>query len=170
MKQGWLVLGLRTDITRADPLRYGLQVFNGILGGFVHSKLFVNVREKASLAYTAFSSYNANKGLILAYAGIDVNKYQEALDIILRQIEDTARGRFSDEELDATRKGFQTQYRMRLDTVDGRILHHLGGELEGCPETIEESLVKVARVTREAVVEAAARTRLDTIYFLKGVS
>src|SRR5690606_39817047 len=97
-------------------------------------------------------------------------KYQEALDIILRQIEDTARGRFSDEELDATRKGFQTQYRMRLDTLDGRILHHLGGELEGCPETIEESLVKVARGTREAVVEAAARRRLDMLCCLKGGS
>lgn len=170
MKQGWLVLGLRTDIRRADPLRYGLQFFNGILGGFVHSKLFINVRERASLAYTAFSSYNANKGLILAYAGIDVNKYDQALEIIKEQIRDTAEGRFSDEEFEATLKGFQTQYRMRLDTVDGRILHHLGGQLEGCPESIDESLARVEQVTREDVMKAAERTRLDTIYFLKGVS
>ncbi len=30
-----------------------LQLFNGIFGGFPHSKLFINVREKASLAYYA---------------------------------------------------------------------------------------------------------------------
>ena len=130
MNQGWIVLGLRTDIRRGDPLRYGLQFFNGILGGFVHSKLFINVREKASLAYSAFSSYNANKGLILAYAGIDVNKFDQALEIIQQQIRDTAEGRFSDEEFDATLKGFQTRYKMNLDTIDGRILHHLGGRLK----------------------------------------
>ena len=170
MKQGWLVLGMRTDIRRSDPLRYGLQFFNGILGGFVHSKLFINVREKASLAYSAFSSYDANKGLILAYAGIDVNKYDQALEIIKRQIRDTAEGRFSDEEFDATLKGFETQYRMRLDSINGMILHHLGGKLEGCPESIDESLEKVAKVTKEDVIEAARRTRLDTVYFLKGVN
>lgn len=170
MNQGWLVLGLRTDIRRGDPMRYGLQFFNGILGGFVHSKLFINVREKASLAYSAFSSYNVNKGLILAYAGIDVGKYEQALEIIQQQIRDTAEGRFTDDEFDATRKGFETQYRMRLDTIDGRILHHLGGRLEGCPETIDESLAQVAKVTKDDVVRAAERVRLDTIFFLKGVS
>jgi len=170
MNQGWLVLGLRTDIRRSDPLRYGLQFFNGILGGFVHSKLFINVREKASLAYSAFSSYNANKGVILAYAGIDVNKYEQALEIIKKQIDDTRAGRFSEEEFEATLKGFETQYRMRLDTPDGRIYHHLGGRLEGCPESIDESLAKVAQVTRDDVIEAAQRVRLDMVYFLKGVS
>lgn len=170
MKQGWLVLGLRTDVRRSDPLRFGLQVFNGILGGFAHSKLFVNVREKASLAYSAYSYYDANKGLILAYAGIDVNKYDQALDIIRQQIQDTSEGRFSHEELDATIRGFVSQYRMRLDSMNGLILHHLGGKLEGCPESIEESLARVSKVTREDVIEAAKRIRLDTIYFLKGVS
>lgn len=170
MNQGWIVLGLRTDIRRGDPLRYGLQFFNGILGGFVHSKLFINVREKASLAYSAFSSYNANKGLILAYAGIDVNKFDQALEIIQQQIRDTAEGRFSDEEFDATLKGFQTRYKMNLDTIDGRILHHLGGRLEGCPESIDESLAKVAQVTKEDVIRAAERVRLDMVYFLKGVN
>ncbi len=106
------------------------------------------MREKASLAYSAFSSYNANKGVILAYAGIDVNKYDQALEIIKKQIDDTGPGALRDEEFEATLKGFETQYRMRLDTPDGRIYHHLGGQLEGCPESIDESMAKVVASDR----------------------
>lgn len=169
MNQGWLVLGLKSDIDRCHPNRYGLLFFNGILGGFVHSKLFVNVREKASLAYAAASSLNANKGILLALAGIDVKKYDQALEIMKRQIEDTVKGAYTDEELEATRRALLTQYRMRLDSADARILFHAGGTVEGCPETIEESLAAIERVGRADIAAAGERLRLDTVYFLKGV-
>lgn len=169
MKQGWLVLGLRTDVRRCDPERYAMMMFNGILGGFVHSKLFINVREKASLAYAAHSMYDSNKGVILAMAGIDVSKYDQALEIMKVQIDDTVAGRFTDDELEATRRALLTQYRMRLDTADGRILFHVGGTAEGCPDTVEQAIAAIEKVSREDVVSAAERLRLDMVYFLKGV-
>lgn len=168
MNQGWLILGLKTDIARSDPDRYGMMFLNGVLGGFVHSKLFANVREKASLAYTASSSYDANKGVLLALAGIDVSKYDQALDIMRKQIDDTLAGDFSDEVLEATRRGLRSQYRMRLDTADGRILFHAGGTAEGAPESIEEATAAIERVGKEDIVRAGERIRLDMIYFLKG--
>lgn len=168
MNQGWLILGLKTDIPRSDPRRYGMAFLNGILGGFVHSKLFTNVREKASLAYSASSGYDANKGVLLAVAGIDVAKYNEALDIMRRQIEDTVAGNFTDEELEATRRGLRSRYKMRLDTADGRILFHLGETVEESSETIEEALAAVENIGREDIIRAGERLRLDMIYFLKG--
>lgn len=170
MKQGWLVLGLRTDLRRCDAQRYAMMMFNGILGGFVHSKLFTNVREKASLAYAASSSYDSNKGVVLAMAGIDVNKYDQALEIMKVQIEDTMAGRFTDEELEATRRALLTQYRMRLDTANGRILFHVGGTAEGCPDSVEEAIQAITDVSREDVLAAAERIRLDMVYFLKGTN
>ncbi len=168
MNQGWLVLGLKTDIPRKDPDRYGMMFLNGVLGGFVHSKLFANVREKASLAYTASSSYDANKGLLMAIAGIDVNKYDQALEIMRKQIDDTVAGDFSDEVLEATRRGLRSQYRMRLDTADGRILFHAGGTAEGAPESIEEATAAIERIGREDIVRVGERLRLDMVFFLKG--
>ncbi len=170
MNQGWLVLGLKSDIDRCHPNVYGLLVLNGILGGFVHSKLFVNVREKASLAYAASSSLNSNKGVILALAGIDVNKYDEALDIMKRQIDDTIKGEYTDEELEATRRALITQYRLVLDSPGDRILHHARGTAEGCAGTIEEAISAIERVGRKEIADAGERLRLDTVYFLKGVS
>lgn len=169
MQQGWLVLGMRTDIKRSDPARYGMTFFNGILGGFVHSKLFINVREKASLAYLAASTYDATKGFISAIAGIDTSKYEAALDIIRKQIDDTREGRFTDEELEATRKALRTQLRMRLDSPSGRILNHVVGRAEGSLESVEEVLANVEKVGRDEIMEAGHRARLDMIYFLKGI-
>ena len=51
VKQGKLNIGYRTNVFYGDKDYYALQVFNGIFGGFSHSKLFINVREKESLAY-----------------------------------------------------------------------------------------------------------------------
>lgn len=169
MNQGWLVIGLRSDIGRCDPDRYGLLFFNGILGGFLHSKLFVNVREKASLAYVAHSFYDSNKGIIICVAGIDVAKVDQATEIMKVQIDDTAAGRFTDEELEATRKGFLSDYRMRLDSTNARIMQHVGGMAEGCPESVEEVVRKVEGVGRDEIQRAAERVRTDMIYFLKGV-
>ena len=42
-----------------------MQIFNGIFGGYAHSKLFMNVRERESLAYYASSSYSPHYGLSL---------------------------------------------------------------------------------------------------------
>lgn len=50
--QGKMVIGLTINDTNPDS-KYVALVYNTILGGGANSKLFQNVREKASLAYTA---------------------------------------------------------------------------------------------------------------------
>lgn len=52
VKQGKLNIGYRTSITYTDQDYPALQVFNGLFGGFSHSKLFINVREKPVLLTT----------------------------------------------------------------------------------------------------------------------
>lgn len=168
MNQGWLVIGMRSDVRRSDHDRYGLLFLNGLLGGFAHSKLFVNVREKASLAYSAFSFYDSNKGILSAVAGIDVRKKDKALDIMHKQIEDVAAGNFTDEDLEATRRALLMQYRVRRDSTGGLILHHLGGLTENCPETIDDVLSKVEKVSRKDIMSAAERIRTDIVFFLEG--
>lgn len=87
MKQGKLNIGFRTHTTIADKDYPALHLFNGIFGGFSHSKLFINVREKASLAYYAVSRLESFKGLMMVMSGIEVGNYQQAVDIIKEQFE-----------------------------------------------------------------------------------
>ncbi len=55
VNQGKLNLGLRTPITYGDERYASALLYSGILGSYPHSKLFMNVREKESLAYYAAS-------------------------------------------------------------------------------------------------------------------
>jgi predicted Zn-dependent peptidase len=45
VNQGQLVMGLRTPVHYGHDDHYAMLMYNGILGGFAHSKLFMNVRE-----------------------------------------------------------------------------------------------------------------------------
>ena len=61
VNQGKIVIGCdilfdENDL-KDENLRYEALLYNGLLGGSANSKLFQNVREKASLAYTASSNY-----------------------------------------------------------------------------------------------------------------
>lgn len=169
VQQGKLCLGYRTGVTFNDPQYYPMLFYNGILGGFVHSKLFKNVREKASLAYYANSRHDPLKGVLLISSGIEVSNYERALEIIREQVDAMAAGRISDEEMEFTRKALKNSLRMGQDSPGAQILQALERTLGGRRDSLEERLAAVDRVTRDEVVQVADRVRLDTIYFLKGV-
>ena len=168
MEQGWLVLGLRAPIGFDHPLRPALEMYNGVLGGFVHSKLFLHVRERASLAYSAFSRLVRGKGLILAMAGIDPARRADAEAIMMQQVEDMAAGRISDQELEATRRSLIDRLRSDLDRPGAVIRSALEGVVYGREEDPDALIRALEEVGPGDVQAVAARVGLDTVYFLHG--
>lgn len=166
--QAKLVLGYRTNIAYSDPLYFPLVMYSGILGGFPHSKLFLNVREKASLAYYAFSRLERHKGLMLIAAGIEGGRYEQARQIIEQQVEDMARGRINEIELENTRRGLINQLRAGEDSPYQFINRQLDGEIGGKQYTTDEMIRAIAEVGPEEITAAAERVRLDTVYLLRG--
>ena len=90
-QQSVLVLGYRTNLRYMGPGYYGLVVMNGALGGFPHSKLFVNVRERASLAYYIGSFVDGTKGILMVNGGQRC-KVEDAVRIITEQVEAVQQG------------------------------------------------------------------------------
>ncbi|MDI3299277.1 MAG: pitrilysin family protein [Bacillota bacterium] len=164
--QGKLVLGFRTGVGVRDPDFYPLVVANGVLGGFSHSKLFRNVREKASLAYYAHSSIDPSKGVAFIQAGIEPPDFRRALEIVLEQVEAVRRGDVSEEELETTKLRLSNRLRESADDPDALISQALEETLWGVRRSLEERLAAIARVTREEAVRAFNRVRLDTVYYL----
>ncbi|MDI3316338.1 MAG: pitrilysin family protein [Bacillota bacterium] len=164
--QGKLVLGFRTGVQIGDPDYDPLVVANGVLGGFSHSKLFRNVREKASLAYYAYSFLDASKGVAFIQAGIEPPDYHRALQIVLEQVEAVKRGEVSDEELETTKLRLFNQLRESTDSPDALIHQALEETLWGIRRSLPERLEAIARVGREDLVRAFQRVELDTIYYL----
>ncbi|BDG47985.1 pitrilysin family protein [Parageobacillus sp. KH3-4] len=169
IKQGKLNIGYRTNITYDDDDYYALQMFNGIFGGFSHSKLFMNVREKASLAYYAASRLESHKGLLMVTSGIEPANYQKALQIIEKQMEAMKNGDITDEEIAQTKAVIRNQLLETIDTPRGLVevlYHNVVAKRE---RSIEEWLSGTDSVSREEIVRVAGKVELDTIYFLTGM-
>lgn len=169
VKQGKLNIGYRTNSTYRDDDYFALQVFNGIFGGFSHSKLFINVREKASLAYYAASRVESHKGLLMVMSGIEVQNYEKAVTIIKEQMAAMKNGDFTDQEFEQTKAVIRNQLLETVDTPYGlvEIVYH--NVIALINRSFDEYLEGIEKVTKEEVVEVAKKVELDTIYFLKGM-
>ena len=167
--QGKLNIGYRTTVRYGDEGYFALQVFNGIFGGFPHSKLFINVREKESLAYYAASRLESHKGLLLVMTGIEPKNYEKALSIIKEQMKAMKNGDFSEEELSQTKAMIQNQMLETFDTSRGivEVLYH--NIISASNVTLEEWNVKIKGVTKEDVIQIGNHIYEDTIYFLTGL-
>lgn len=168
VNQGKLNMGLRTPITYGDDRYADALMYSGILGSYPHSKLFVNVREKASLAYYAASRYDGHKGIATIQSGIEIENYEKALDIIRQQLESLKQGEISDLEMSQTKAMIRNQLREMQDSAFEMVAYDFNRVLSGKDRPAEELLSQVEAVTKQDVVNAAETFQLDTIYFLTG--
>lgn len=169
VSQGKLAMGFRTGgMTVWEEDYPALLMLNAVFGGTSLSKLFMNVREKLSLCYYASSALEKMKGILWVSSGIEFEKYEQARDEILAQLEAVRRGEIEPWELEGARRTLMTAYMTALDSQSRQEdfwLSQSAAGLEECPEALAE---RIEGVTLEQVVEAAQKLELDTIYFLKG--
>lgn len=168
VKQGKLNIGYRTNVVYGDDEYYALQLLNGIFGGFSHSKLFINVREKASLAYYASSRIESHKGLLMVMSGIENKNYGQAVDIIREQMMEMKKGNFTEEELTQTKAVVKNQILETVDVARGlvEIMYH--NVVSGSSIPLDEWLERTEKTTKEEIVNVAQKIECDTIYFLTG--
>ncbi|GGA62530.1 EF-P 5-aminopentanol modification-associated protein YfmF [Ornithinibacillus halotolerans] len=166
VQQAKLHIGYRTNITYKDDNYPALQVFNGILGGFPSSKLFINVREKNSLAYYASSRLESHKGLLFVFSGIAPEDYEKARDIMRQQMDAMKNGDITEEELSETKDLIVNQLLETLDHPQGIIemlYQQVIAEVELSPHELIENIKKV---NLEEVTEVGKSIEEDTIYLL----
>lgn len=167
VSQGKLNLGLTLPVLVPDADYPAALVYNGILGGFPHAKLFVNVREKASLAYYAASRYDGYKGMIMIQTGIEIANRDKTLAIIREQLDAFRQGNISDSEINQTRSMITSQLKEMADSAFEMIAFDFNGVLTGKARTADELTASVQQIGKADVVRMAEQVQLDTIYFLR---
>lgn len=152
-----------------DSEHLPLIVLNGLLGGFAHSKLFVNVREKESLAYTISSNFDIFSGLMRIYAGIDRANRTKTIALINRQILDLKRGNFTDDELEQTKKMLKNSILLAQDRQNTLIERaYMSAVLGKKFLSLEAWLESLENVRKNEVIKAAQQLKLQAIYFMEG--
>ncbi len=164
--QGNLVLGLNINVNMNDS-KFVASVYNAILGGGANSKLFQNVREKQSLAYTAGSTYRRQKNVIFIRCGIEIKNYEKALNTIKEQLKDIAEGNFSEEDINNSKELISESIRSITAEQDTEVTYYYGQELSDSFTSIDVYIEKINNVTKEEIQEMAKNISINTIYFLR---
>lgn len=163
--QGKLIIGM--SIKEAEKENAPLNVYNAILGGGANSKLFQNVREKASLAYTAGSSYVKTKGNIFIRCGIEIPNYDKALKIIREQLQDIKDGKFSNEDISNAKELIIAGLNSIKDEQTSEISYLMSQEILSQKIDLEEYINQIRAVSKEDIIRVANKIEINTIYFLK---
>jgi len=166
IQQAKLHIGYRTHTTYQDEDYFALQVFNGLFGGFPSSKLFLNVREKHSLAYYAASRFESYKGLLFVMSGIAPEDFEQARDIIREQLSAIKQGDFTEEELTEIKDLIVNQLLEITDNPQGIIEMQYQQVLGDKERDASQVIDHIQAVTREEVIQLANKIEEDTLYLL----
>ena len=166
VSQGKLVIGLDI-VSNIENLQVVSLVYNAILGDGANSMMFQNVREKASLAYSARSTFVKQKLNIFIRCGIQIENYEKAVGLIREQLENIKNGEFSDEDIGNAKTYLISSLKNVAEEQDTEIIYYIGQEISKTNMSLEEYISKIENVTKEQIVNLANSIQINTIYFLK---
>ena len=128
------------------PDRYALQLVATVLGTGMSSRLFTEVRERRGLAYYVFGinhSYT-DAGSLYSQAGVDINRADEAVETIVRELRKIVDETVGSAELEKSRNLAKGRFLLQLENPQGMIMFGLrrevleGGAVE--PSEVQEGL------------------------------
>lgn len=164
--QSKLVLGFRTAVGPDEDSLNAVRLMLALYGGTPSSKLFLNVREKMSLCYYCAARPNVSKGVAFVDCGVEHRNIEKAKAEILHQLECIRSGDFTEEELEHAKLSMKNSFRSVGDSAGAVEGWYLSQILYGTQHSPEAEAEKISGISREAVIEAAKRMQLDTVYLL----
>jgi len=147
------------------------EVLDGVMGGSMSSRLFVELRERRGLAYEIGSSYVARPGpsLYALYIGTQPEQVEEARDGMLEQIRKIRDREIPAEELARAKTYLKGTFLMTQERNIGRARLLARSELLGLGHRFADRYPKmIDRVTAEDVLDVARRY-FDDNYTLAAV-
>ena len=129
---------------RRDPDRYALALLHTVLGRGMSSRLFQEVRERRGLAYSVASGVAQHQdiGSFIVSAGVSRDQQEEALQVIVAELQRAAAEPVSHEELQRAKDFAAGTFRLSMETPMA-LGQHFGsqllqdGEIELPGDTVE---------------------------------
>lgn len=168
VNQSVLQLGYSFPTRYGDKDYFTLLVFNGLFGGFAHSCLFTEIREKEGLAYTIGSHFDIFTDLLNVYAGIDKKNRNRAMQLINRQFSTIRTGRFSEALLKQTKKMLQVNLKLAGDSPKVLIERSYNGQYLKNHYSVDDMIDNIDKVNKADVMQLTKNIKLQALYFLEG--
>ena len=166
VKQGKLVMGLRSDVGENLPDSVKTWIMTDIFGGGPYSKLFCNVREKMSLCYYCAARGIRTKGLIFIESGVEKENIESARTAILDQFNRVKNGEISDTEFSSSKLALSDAFRSLVADQGSLAGWYDARALSDSSLSPEDVANEVENVKLSDVITAAKSYELDTVYIL----
>ena len=158
-EQAHVVLGYQ-GLAFRDPDYYAAQVFSGLFGGGMSSRLFQEVREKRGLCYSIYSSAwgLSDTGLFSVHAATGPDMIDRLVDVIRHELGEAADELATDREMQRSKAQLKTGLLMSLESSVGRA-EQMARQILAFDRLLQtdELIEKVEAVSREAVRRTVQR-------------
>lgn len=165
VQQAHIVLSWKLSIDWAE--RFTGYVLNALLGGSGISRLFLNVREQAGLAYTVYSDFNFFTDLMFVVAGVKVDQVEAAQKMILDEVERLQNVPVTETELRQIKQLMLNEYRLGQDQIRTRSERRLSQAVTQKFLTIDEWQAQLERVTQSDIQTLALQLDLKSQMILR---
>ena len=164
--QSKLIMGGSTKDLNDFEKKYTSIIYNLILGGSPKSKLFQNVREKKSFAYSINSSFSRLDGIFIIYAGISRKNYEETEKEVLKQMKEMENGKFTEEDIENAKTIIKNIIE-ETDDYLGSIVDRYFSELYFEIEKKEKQIKSINSITKKDLVDFAKKIKIDTTLLIE---
>lgn len=166
--QSKLSIGLCCGVDPSSDEYDALMLGGCIFGGSPFSKLFLNVREKLSLAYYASCRIDRIKSVMMISSGIETKNFRQAYDEIMVQLQAMKNGDITEEELAAAKKYLTNGLTAMNDSMRTLEDYYLSQGILGQNQSPEELIACLDKVGIAEIRAVMQKVTVDTVYFLKG--
>ena len=147
--QTHLILGCR-GYNIFDKNKYPAALLGTILGGYMSSRLWTEVRERRGLAYYVRAAHEnyTDTGYLAASAGVDNNRVEDAIKVMLGEFKKIKEQKIPEAEIKKAKDHVQGATLLALESSD-EVASFLGGQevLQKEILTPEQFFVKINKVT-----------------------
>lgn len=155
--QAQIALGFKGP-SYTHPARYASELLALILGGSMSSRLFIEVRERRGLAYSIHSFIDPyeDTGSIGVSAGVDPDRAEEAIRVILEELKKILKHGVSEKELKDAKSFISGKLALQIE--DSAALAQWYAKkhvLEKSFETPDEYLERINKATGNEIKSAA---------------
>ncbi len=157
LAQGNLCLGM-PGVSRTHPDRWALDLLTAVLGDGMSSRLFLELRERRSLAYDVgtFATSYADCGTVGIHAGFEPTQATAVIRAALEQLERVVQEPIPDVEIERAKAYTRGRIELRLEESSA-VAAWLGTGESLLPRilTVDEVLEQFEAVTAEDMLRAA---------------
>ncbi len=167
LKQSRLVVGCNLVNLLENERNTIMSLLNVILGGgSLDSKLYKYLRQENALCYSCSSIYQKNNNLIIITTSIDEKNYKKAIKLIKKAIQDLKKGKITNDEINDSKRNIIESLDLNSDIADALITNYIFHVYLDMP-LIDERKVEYQKISKQDLVKAAKKIKLNTIFLLK---